>query len=301
MKIFNELKNENEEKLSLILGFFDGIHKGHKEVIHMGVQYARDNDYKSALVTFRESPAVILQQKTPQYILPIEEKIKKIEKLGVDYLYIIDFNEELAKVTAQNYLKNLVEKLHPMAITTGDNHFFGFNKTGTSDYLDLMQHSYGYRYFRILPVKYKESTISSSKIRKALSEGDLNTANLMLGYRFYVKGEVVHGRHIGRTIGFKTANLDYPDKLVKIPDGVYAVEVETDGKKYIGIANYGSNPTVTDDTKKLIEVHIVHFDENIYGKVIKVSFLDKIRDEMKFKTLSELKEQIAKDIKCLKL
>ena len=301
MDILNTLENNNNETLSLILGFFDGLHTGHREVIRKGVQYAKDNCLKSALITFRDAPAVILNNSSPQYILTTAEKINKIEELGVDYLYIINFDEDLSKIKAADYLKMLVEKLKPKAITTGDNHYFGYNKTGSSDYLELMKKEYGYEYFRINPIKFENTVVSSSEIRNALQQGNIKNANFLLGYRFYVRGEVVQGRQLGRKIGFKTANIVYPKNMVKIPDGVYAVEVEIHNKKYIGIANYGSNPTVTNDTKKQIEVHIVNFDEDIYGETIKISFLDKIRDEKKFQTLTELKEQITKDIECLEL
>ena len=301
MEILNDLKQQKTDNLSLILGFFDGLHTGHREVIRTGVQYAKDNGIKSALITFRDAPAVILKNKPPQYILTTKEKIKKIEELGVDYLYITNFDEKLAEMNANDYLKMLVENFKPKAITTGDNHFFGNNRTGSADYIDLMKNEYGYEYFRVDSIKFENSVISSTNIRTALQNGDINTANLLLGYRFYITGDVIQGRHIGRTIGFKTANVKYPENLVKIPDGVYAVEVEINDKKYMGIANYGSNPTVTNDTKKNIEVHIVNFDEDIYGEGIKINFLDKIRDEKQFKSLTELKEQITKDIECLEL
>lgn len=301
MEILNDIKTQNRVNLSLILGFFDGLHKGHREVVRTGVQFAKNNGIKSALITFRDSPAVVLKNKAPQYIITTKEKIKKIEELGVDYLYIINFDKNLAEMNANDYLKMLVENFKPKAITTGDNHFFGNNRTGSADYINLMKNEYGYEYFRVNSIKFENNVISSTNIRTALQNGDINTANLLLGYRFYVTGDVVQGRHIGRTIGFKTANLKYPENLVNIPDGVYAVEVEINDKKYMGIANYGSNPTVTNDTKKLIEVHIVNFDEDIYGESIKINFLDKIRDEKQFQSLTELKEQITKDIKCLKL
>lgn len=301
MEILNDLKQQKTDNLSLILGFFDGLHTGHREVIRTGVQFAKNNGFKSALITFRDAPAVILKNKPAQYILTTREKIQKIEELGVDYLYIINFDETLARMTASDYLKMLVENFKPKAITTGDNHFFGNNRTGSADYIDLMKNEYGYEYFRVNSIKFEDKIVSSTSIRNALIEGDINTANLLLGYRFYIKGDVVQGRHLGRTIGFKTANINYPENIVKIPDGVYAVEVEINNEKYMGIANYGSNPTVTKDAKKLTEVHLVNFDKNIYGETIKIDFLKKIRDEQQFKSLTDLKEQITKDIKCLKL
>lgn len=299
MEIFTELNEQ--ENLSIILGFFDGIHQGHKVVISTGVNYAKNNGLKSAVVTFNDAPEVVLKKKNPKYILTKSEKIKMIENLGVDYLYMLDFNEEFSKISASDYLKNLVDKLHPKAITCGYNHFFGYNKSGNSDYLKLMQAEYGYEFLEVEPVKIKDGTISSSKIREALNSGDIKLANYMLGYRFYVENEVIEGQQLARTLGFNTANLLYPENIIEIPNGVYATEVSIEDKNYIAIANYGSKPTVTSDTQKLLEVHIINFHENIYGKCIKVNFLDKIREEKKFESLTELQEQITKDIECLEL
>ncbi len=297
MEILNKLKSN--ENLAIALGFFDGVHLGHKAVINAAVDYAKKNNIKSAVVTFRQSPYVALNNVNPNYIITLEEKIKAIKKLGVDYLYLSDFTEDLAKQTASDYLKNLVDDLHPKMIATGFNHYFGYNKSGGVDYLRLMQQEYGYEFKEINPIKLNEDVISSTAIRKALSNGDIPKANSMLGYRFYVKNEVIKGRQIGRTIGFKTANLKMPEKMINIPDGVYAVEVEVLGKKHMGIANFGSNPTVTDDSQKLLEVHIIDFNQDIYGELVKVSFLVKIRNEKKFQSLTELKAQIEKDIECL--
>ncbi len=297
MEILNKLKSN--ENLAIALGFFDGVHLGHKAVINAAVDYAKKNNIKSAVVTFRQSPYVALNNVKPNYIITLEEKIKAIKKLGVDYLYLSDFTEDLAKQTASDYLKNLVDDLHPKMIATGFNHYFGYNKSGGVDYLRLMQQEYEYEFKEINPIKLNEDVISSTAIRKALSNGDIPKANSMLGYRFYVKNEVIKGRQIGRTIGFKTANLKMPEKMINIPDGVYAVEVEVLGKKHMGIANFGSNPTVTDDSQKLLEVHIIGFNQDIYGELVKVSFLVKIRNEKKFQSLTELKTQIEKDIECL--
>lgn len=297
MEILNKLKSN--ENLAIALGFFDGVHLGHKAVINAAVDYAKKNNIKSAVVTFRQSPYVALNNVKPNYIITLEEKIKAIKKLGVDYLYLSDFTEDLAKQTASDYLKNLVDDLHPKMIATGFNHYFGYNKSGGVDYLRLMQQEYEYEFKEINPIKLNEDVISSTAIRKALLNGDIPKANSMLGYRFYVKNEVIKGRQIGRTIGFKTANLKMPEKMINIPDGVYAVEVEVLGKKHMGIANFGSNPTVTDDSQKLLEVHIIDFNQDIYGELVKVSFLVKIRNEKKFQSLTELKTQIEKDIECL--
>lgn len=299
MKIYSEFNNQ--ENLVVILGFFDGIHQGHKAVIQTAINYAKKNSLKTALVTFKDAPVVFFNKKEPKYILTKSEKEKKIENLGVDFLYELKFDENLANLTASQYLKILIENLHPQAIVTGYNHYFGYNKSGNVDYLRLMQKEYGYEFIEVAPLNVKDGVVSSSKIREALKEGNIKRANSMLGYRFYIENEVIKGVQIGRSIGFKTANLLFPNDVMEISNGVYAVEVVIDKNKYMGIANYGSKPTIKDDDKKLLEVHIINFDEDIYGKFIKVSFLDKIRDEKRFNSLTQLKEQIIKDIECLEL
>ena len=299
MEIYNEFKTTITDNLVLILGFFDGLHLGHKVVIRTAIEYAEKNGYKTALITFKDAPSTVLNKKKAEYILTCDEKRTKLNDIGIDYLFELDFDENLSKISAANYLKNLIETFHPKAIVTGDNHYFGYNKTGSADYLEIMQSEYDYEYFRVNPIKYENITISSSKIKTALQTANIQLANFMLGYRFYIKGNVIKGRQIGRTIGFKTANITYPDEIVKLPDGVYAVEIDVNEKKYMGIANYGSDPTVTENKKKFVETHILHFNDDIYGNTIKINFLDKIRDEIKFKSLTDLKNQIAKDIKCL--
>ena len=299
MKILHELKNTDSSDLCLILGFFDGIHQGHKVVIAKGIELAKENNLKPALITFDKAPSAFFKKKPARYILSDNDKFSGFEKLGIEYLYVLNFDKKLSEINAADYLKLLINTLSPKIIITGENHFFGYNKSGNSDYLELMKKEYGYEYFEIPSVKFQEKTVSSSKIKESLINGDINLANLLLGYRFYIKGQVVKGRQIGQKIGFKTANIEYPEDIIEIPSGVYAVEVEIDENKYIGIANYGSNPTVTDDIKKTLEIHIMNFNQDIYGQIITVKFLDKIRDEKKFQSLTELKEQIAKDIKCL--
>ncbi|MBQ3310756.1 bifunctional riboflavin kinase/FAD synthetase [bacterium] len=299
MEIFTELNNKND--LAVILGFFDGLHRGHKTVISKAICYVQKNNLKSALITFNDSPAKIIRNNDIKYILSKSERIKVIENLGVDYLYLLDFNEEFSKITAKDYLKMIVNYLNPKAIITGYNHYFGYNKCGNTDYLNLMQNTYNYEYIEVPSVKIKDNIVSSSKIRQLLSAGEIELANEMLGYKFYVKNKVIRGKQIGRTIGFNTANLLFPKDVIEIPNGVYAVEVQIDEKFYTGIANYGIKPTVENTKEKILEVHILNFNEDIYDKEIKVSFLKKIRNEIKFDSLDDLKTQIKKDIKCLEL
>ena len=289
MQIFTELTQNPD--LSLALGFFDGVHLGHKAVIQNSVNYARQNNCKSAVITFKDHPCCFFYGRCPKYILPQKEREDKIKELGVDFLYELDF-ESISGLTAEEYLKDvLIKYLTPLAISTGWNHNFGYKKSGNAEFLRNNSKKFGYEYFELPPQKNGNEIISSSAIRKYLSEGKIEKANSMLGYKFSTSGIVISGNQIGRTIGFRTANLIYPDELIELPHGVYSVET-TYGQ---GIANFGTRPTVN-GKGTLLEVHILDFDKDIYGQNLTVEFNKMIRAEKKFPSLDALKNQIKIDI-----
>ena len=291
MQIFTQL-NENNN-LSLALGYFDGVHLGHQEVIKSAVNYAKENGLKSAVITFKDHPCCYFYGVCPKYILSRELRREKIADLGVDYIYELDFDEKLSKLNAKEYLENiLIKNFAPKAISTGFNHYFGINKSGNAEYLKEHQAQYGYEYFEIPPQKINDEVISSTIIRTCLTNGDIKKANSMLGGEFSLNGTVVEGQKIGRTLGFRTANILYPPELVDIPFGVY--EVETNYGK--GIANFGIRPTISDTKKAVLEIHILDFDQDIYGENLNVKFIRMIRKEQKFSSADELKFQINKDI-----
>lgn len=292
MKIFTELnKNPN---LSLALGFFDGVHLGHKAVIKSAVDFAKRNGNKSAVVTFLDHPCCYFWGVCPKYILSRIQREEKIEALGVDYLYELDF-ESIAGLTAQDYLKDiLINHFTPVSISTGWNHNFGCKKSGDVKFLRKNSKKYDYEYFELPPQKIDNEIISSTTIRKLLSDGEIERANLMLGSKFSISGEVVKGNQIGRTIGFKTANLVYPPELIELPYGVYSVDTNY-GK---AIANFGIRPTVK-GSQALLEVHILDFEKDIYGENLTVYFNKMIRAEKKFSSLDALKSQIKLDIEAI--
>lgn len=295
MQIFTEL-NKNPE-LSLALGYFDGVHNGHQNVIRSAVEFARQNGNKSAVITFKDHPCCFFIGVCPKYILTRADRLKHIEALGIDYVYILDFDARLCMLSAEDYLKNiLIDNFSPKSISTGFNHYFGSKKSGGVDLLTKMQNIYGYEYFEIPPQKAGDDTISSTAIREALSKGQIQNANEMLGYNFTIKGEVVKGQQLGRKIGFRTANLVYPCELIDLPFGVYSVNVRYGELIYKGISNFGIRPTVSNSKQCSLETHILDFDKDIYGEEISVEFLKMIRAERKFASLSELKAQIGEDI-----
>ena len=290
MQIFTEL-NKNPD-LSIALGYFDGVHSGHRTVIQNAVAYAKKNGGKSAVITFTDHPCCFFYGICPKYILTRQERENRIKALGVDYLYELDF-ESISGLTAEEYLKDvLVKYFSPCAISTGWNHNFGYKKSGNAKFLHDSSKKFGYEYFELPPQKINNEIVSSSAIRKYLSEGKLEKANTMLGYKFYTSGRIIKGQQLGRTIGYKTANMIYPAELISLPFGVYSVQTNL-GK---GIANFGTRPTVKGEGT-LLEVHILDFDKDIYGETLNVEFNKMIRPEKKFPSLDALKNQIRNDIK----
>lgn len=294
MKVFRELK-ENKD-LSICLGFFDGVHEGHKVVLKNTVNLAKQNNIKSAVITFKDHPLCYLQARTPQYIISPEDRLEAFEKQGIDYTYLLDFDEYIADALAEDYLKDyLIKNLHPRFITTGFNHYFGANKQGDTTFLRNQQKTYNYTYYEIPPITFNNTLISSTKIRQFINQGNVENMPNLLGEYFYVKGRVVTGNRIGRTINYPTANIEYPSNIIKIAKGVYFANVEIDGTIHQAIANFGKRPTINKPHTLTLEAHILNFNQNIYDKDIKISFIKKLRDERKFSSLEDLKIQLKKD------
>lgn len=291
MQIFTSL-NENKN-LSIALGYFDGVHLGHRAVINSAVNFAKENNLKSAVITFKDHPCCFFYGVCPKYILTREQRREKLASSGIDYLYELDFDEKLSSLSAQEYLENiLVKYFTPKSISTGFNHHFGAKKSGTPEFLRNNSKKYGYEYFEIPPQKIDNEIISSTAIRNYLQNGQIEKANKMLKDNFAITGIVVEGQKLGRKLGFKTANLIYPPELIELPFGVY----ETNTQYGKGITNFGIRPTVSSTQKPVAETHILNFARDIYGEKINVEFVRMLRKEQKFNSVDELKQQIAKDI-----
>lgn len=300
MQIYNEF-NKNPD-LSICLGFFDGVHEGHKVVIKNAVNLAKQNGLKSAVITFKDHPLCYLQGRTPSYIMSLEDRLSLIEKQGVDFAYVLEFDEKIADCLAIDYLKDvLIRNFEPKFITTGFNHYFGVSKRGNAEFLRSYQKEFNYKFFEIPPITFNNTLISSTKIRQLIAEGELGEMKNLLGSSFFIRGEVREGSRVGRSLSFPTANIRYPKNILRLPKGVYYGLVETECGNYKAVINIGIKPTVSDAKKLLVEAHLLDFNENIYSRPIKVNFLKRVRNEKQFGSVYELKTQIAKDVESARI
>lgn len=270
----------------IVLGNFDGVHKGHQKLITMALDYARKNNLKCIVYTFSTLP------NNKKYIMTVEEKVNAIKELGVDEVYIDDFYN-IKNYMPEEFVKDiLIEKLQAKKVFCGFNYTFGHNKIGNIEKLSkLIDTSV------VDEIKIDDITVSSSVIRKYIEEGLLEKATELLGKPFQISGPVIHGKQLGRTIGFPTANLRLNALKISVPYGVYGAYLEIDGdkKRHLAIMNIGKNPTVNDENTVTAEANIFDFNEDIYGKKICIYLIKRIRAEKKFKNLIELKKQITTD------
>ena len=275
-------------------GFFDGVHSGHRLVIGTLVEEARSRSEESVVVTFWPHPRNVLQDEARNLRLlsSLDEKKLMLKALGVDRIEVLPFTKEFASMTGEQYLKEvLVGRFGATAAIFGYDNRIGSDHKTFSDLLPISS-SLG---LDIIPCK-ELGSISSTVIRKALAEGRVIDASDMLGYRYGLHGVVVSGNRLGRTIGFPTANMQLYEPLKLIPAvGVYAVEVETLGRKYLGMSNIGVRPTVGTGNALTVETNIFDFDEDIYGLDITIRFIRRIREEKRFPSLAELKAQLLED------
>jgi riboflavin kinase/FMN adenylyltransferase len=273
------------------------VHLGHTAILKKLTQNTQNETFESTVLTFFPHPRMVLQGKSDLKLLnTINEKIELLEKIGIDNLIIHPFDEKFAELDAEAFVSTiLVDQLRVQKIIIGYDHRFGKNRTANIDDLINFGTQYGFEVEQISAQEIDEISISSTKIRTALEEGDIQLANEYLGYRYFLSGTVVKGKQLGRTIGFPTANISLEEDYKLVPqNGVYVVRAEIDGKTIYGMMNIGFNPTVQ-GKKKTIEVHLFDFDYDIYNRKIQVAFLQRIRSEKKFESVEVLKEQLKKD------
>jgi riboflavin kinase/FMN adenylyltransferase len=300
MIIHEGYENLNLAAPVVTLGIFDGVHRGHRTLLDILVSRAREENGESVVITFSPHPRVVLEHNHLKlsFLTTMEEKKVLLEKAHVDHLIILEFTKQFSKIDACDFVEDiLIKKIGTKHLIIGYNHHFG--RKGEGDFKTIKQctKSLDFNIEQVQGLHTEEGAISSSLIREALLKGNLDVANNMLGYFYSLTGTVVSGKQIGRSIGFPTANIKPADKYKLIPaTGVYAVEVQYEGKIFPGMLNIGSNPTVNSDVRvRNIEVYILNFEENIYGKEITVIFRKRLRDEKKFENTRQLAEQMEID------
>ena len=298
MKVFRQISAFTSPCRPVVtVGVFDGVHKGHLEIINRLSTVAKEKNCESVVITFEPHPRLVLPHHAELKLLQtLDEKLERFEIAGVDSVLVIPFDREFARITPHDFIKKvLVDQVGISHVITGYDHFFGQNRQGGFELLSEMGMQYNFTVDELQMVTVGSSTVSSSSVRRALLDGDVKHASKMLGYIYSITGEVVVGNKIGRNIGFPTANLKSSNTHKLVPgQGVYASIVNSNGVNYKGMTNIGYRPTIDAD-RLTIEVNIFDFIQDIYGQDITLCFVERIRSEKRFGSLGDLQLQLAND------
>lgn len=277
------------------LGSFDGIHQGHLKLINKAIEISKENNGLSMVYTFTNHPlTVINKEKAPKLIMDSKTKLEILDKLGIDMVCLVDFNQEFMHIEPEEFINILVERYNAKGIIVGFNYRFGHQNRGDIKLLQELSERLNFDLHVVSPYKSANEVVSSTKIRMSITEGNVQEATELLNRPFLLRGEVIDGKKLGRTIGFPTANLKINEDMVLPKIGVYYTNVEYFGEIYKGITSVGLNPTVC-GKNITVETYILNFDKNIYGDELKVYFIERIRNEEKFNSLDALKNQLYKD------
>jgi len=302
MKVYNDLNNLPEFKNAVItIGSFDGVHHGHQKIIEKVNQLARNIDGESVLITFHPHPRMVVYPKSDdlQLLTSIDEKVDLLERYGVDNVVVAPFTVEFSQQSADEYIRKfLLEKFNPRYIVIGYDHRFGVGRQGDINYLKWHGQKEGFEVITIEKQEVEDIAVSSTKIRRALENADIQTATRLLNHYFTLTGTVVHGQRIGASLGFPTANLEITQKHKLIPPtGIYAVHVLHRKERYGGMLYIGNRPTLRDHHNRTIEVNIFDFDKNIYGDKLRLEIVAHLREDKAFEHFEALSEQLKKDKK----
>ena len=301
MAIYNSLKDLPElNNTVLTIGTFDGVHLGHQKLFEILNNKAITTNSESVVITFNPHPQHIIGKgKNPKRLLTgIEEKVSLIKRTGVNHVVVLPFDEAFSKMSAIDFLSEIVVKhFNPNTIIVGHDHHFGFKKKGDIEFLNSHKNNFGFEVEEVKANYFENKIMSSTWIRELIESQKIEKVSLLLGRKFSIKGTVVEGRGRGRLIGFPTANLKIKDPLIQTPQlGVYLVNVLIDEDNIFGVCNVGHRPTFDSQKKKVIEVHLFIINQmNLYGKELKIEFIQFIRNEEKFESKEELIDQIKKD------
>ncbi|MCL9769312.1 bifunctional riboflavin kinase/FAD synthetase [Flavobacterium sp. HXWNR69] len=298
MKVFNSIDSfYSSKKTIMTIGTFDGVHIGHQSILKKITSIDTQKELTSVVLTFFPHPRMVLNQENSIKLLnTIEEKILLLKRFKVENLIIHPFDKTFSDLSPEKFVTEvLIKKLNIQKIIIGYDHRFGKNRAANIDDLIIFGKKYGFEVEQLSAEEIDEIAISSTKIRKAITDGNIKLANDYLGYPFMLTGKVIHGKKIGRTIGFPTANIEITENYKLLPkNGVYVVSSIMNNMEYYGMMNIGKNPTIGENEQS-VEVHFLDINEDLYGKELQISILEHIRDEKKFNSLSELQEQLAKD------
>jgi riboflavin kinase / FMN adenylyltransferase len=282
--------------VALAIGYFDGVHLGHQAVIRQARRMAQERGIQTAVMTFHPHPREVLgQAEMSRYLTPLPEKLEQFAQLGVDRTYVMRFDRDFAGLSKETFVEEVLIPLRVQAVAVGFNFRFGHRAQGCAEDLAVLANN-RFAAEVVMPVVDGGVTVSSTRLRRALAEGEMELVCRILGRPYTVKGTVVHGDHRGRTIGFPTANVR-PDEPYLIPkNGVYVVQVRRDGRVDAGIMNIGIRPTFDDPVPRhTLEVHLFDVDEDLYGQTLEVAFLHFLREEKRFDSVDSLIQQIRTD------
>jgi riboflavin kinase/FMN adenylyltransferase len=280
----------------LALGNFDGVHRGHRKILDRVLRVASEHGSSAVVMTFDpHPPRIVRPDKAPQLLMTLTQKLEAMEEAGVHGAAIVRFTPELSHWSPEAFVRAvLVDWLHVAEVWVGANFLFGHDRTGNFSLLRTLGTHYGFRADKIDPVRYKDFVVSSTRIRRLVSEGRVDEAGALLGHQYFLDGKVVAGDRRGRTIGFPTANLCTENELLP-PHGVYATTTTIDGMVRGSVTNIGVRPTVDQSGRTVIETHVFDFDRDLYDRPIRVGFVQRLRDERTFDGLESLQAQIAAD------
>lgn len=286
------------KKSVLSIGNFDGLHLGHRKFLLEVVNTAKDLGLRSVVMTFDNHPAGVVRGEKYTTLLPIRQKLRMMHELGVDEIPILHFDEEMAKTSAEDFLrKDMVEAFSPAVIVMGHDSRFGSGRTGDLEFMKSRQSQYGFELQVVEPLLDGDRVVSSSVIRKILAAGDLAEANRLLGAPYTIYGTVEHGAGLGRRLGFPTANLRLEEPLQLLPrSGVYLSKAWLNDQSFLGLTNIGTSPTVKHTGKTEVETHILDFDRQIYGQQLRVELLSFLREEKMFSSKETLRDAMREDL-----
>ncbi|HHX80124.1 MAG TPA: riboflavin biosynthesis protein RibF [Acholeplasmataceae bacterium] len=291
------IKFENQDYqhlggITLALGEFDGLHLAHQKLINETIKYARENNLKAAVLTFDPHPDFVLKKRPYQgYITPLTEKAKTLAALGIDYLIVVNFTEEFASLLPEEFENNVLGKFDIRKIFIGFDYRYGAKGRGNSESLKAK-----YPVYVLERIDYNNKKMGSEGIRELLTHGRIQEVTKLLGRYYNIVGKVVPGNKVGRKLGIRTANINLEEDYQYLKKGVYAVFVNIDSKRYFGVCNIGHNPTINYQKRPRLEVHILDYEKDLYGKYISIDFVEYLRPEIKFSDPESLVKQIEKDI-----